>query len=156
MNTICQDRDLTSGALARARTRTQAYARAITDRAVVTARSCSHLFDAARTDMQEQVGKKGAFSWQNFSIWIQLANGCQLESQLNQQLKCVGSQLADGRWQKFPTELSACLHSLIREIPVGNISLSLRESKTPDWESGGLPPLHPWVGHPSKTVEVVR
>ena len=124
MNTICQDRDITHGALARARICAQEHAHAVMCRALETARIDPRLCDATHIGTQEQVGKKGLVSWQSFANWIQLADRCQLNSFADQPLTSFPVQLAVGSWQKLPTELSSCFYSLSATSEVGEISPS--------------------------------
>lgn len=124
MNTICQDRDITHGALARARIGAQQHAHVVMCRALENTRMGLHQCDATHIDTQEQVGKKGLVSWQTFANWIQLADRCQLNSFSNQPLTSFPVQLAVGSWQKLPTELSPCFYSLSAHSEVGEISPS--------------------------------
>ena len=155
MNSICQDRDPTACALACARMSTQQPSWPLMRSGLEGTHSGPHPFEATRTDTQEQVGKKGGVSWQNFANWIQLANRCQLDSFVNQGLSDFLVQLAVGSWQKLPTELSHCFYSRFSVIPVVGNSLSLRERKTPDYKSGCLPLSLPWVCTPGLGVGVV-
>ena len=97
MNTICQDRDITVGALASARIGAQSHARAIMCRALENARFGQHLCDGTHKSTQEQVGKNRGGSWQSFANWIQLADRCQLNSITNQRLSHFPVQLAVGK-----------------------------------------------------------
>ena len=124
MNTICQDRDITHSALYFPRTSTQTHRRAITHSALATAHINPIPLSRTLKDTQEQVGKNRGVSWQNFANWIQLANGCQLNSQKDQQLNDFSVQLAVGSWQILPTELSHCFHSNSTSSEVGEISPS--------------------------------
>jgi hypothetical protein len=124
MNTICQDRDITAGALALAGIKPHGRAMAIMCRALEKARFAPQPCEAAGMSTQEQVGKNRGGSWQNFANWIQLANGCQLNSLSNQSLSDFPVQLAVGSWQKLPTELSPCFYSLSTPCEVGEISPS--------------------------------
>ena len=72
MNSICQDRDPTAGALACARMSTQQPSWPLMRSGLEGARRGSHLFEATLTDTQEQVGKKGGVSWQTVANWIPL------------------------------------------------------------------------------------
>ena len=124
MNTICQDRDITVGALASARTCTQSHARAIKCCELKNARIGHHLRDGTHSNTQEQVGKNRGVSWQNFANWIQLANRCQLKSLSDQELVEFSIQLAVGSRQILPTELSHCFDSIFITSEVGEISPS--------------------------------
>ena len=124
MNTICQDRDITAGALETARMGAHEHASAITCHALETHSVSPQLSDRTPNATQEQVGKKGSGSWQNFANWIQLAYRCQLNSIINQPLNDFSVQLAVGSWQKLPTEPSPCFYSLSSHFEVGEISPS--------------------------------
>jgi hypothetical protein len=124
MNTICQDRDITHSALHFSRISTQTHSRAITRNALAMVLINPILLSQTLKTTQEQVGKNRGVSWQNFANWIQLANGCQLNSQKDQQLNDFSIQLAVGSWQILPTELSHCFHSNSTSSEVGEISPS--------------------------------
>ncbi len=124
MNTICQDRDITAGALENARISARSHVRAIICRALENTLTRHHRCDGMHKSTHEQVGKKGGGSWQNFANWIQLADRCQLNSVSYQQLNHFQVQLAVGSWQNLPTEASACFYSLSGPSEVGEISPS--------------------------------
>ena len=124
MNTICQDRDLTPGSLARARIPSQASAHAIMRCALEAARRGAQPHEATLIGTQEQVGKNRGGSWQNFANWILLAERCQLNSVSDQPLVDFPVQLAVGSWQKLPTEPIHCFDSLFSHCEVGEISPS--------------------------------
>ncbi len=124
MNTICQDRDITHSALHFSRINTQTHSRAIRHSALEMPLINPILLSQTLKTTQEQVGKNRDVSWQNFANWIQLANGCQLNSQKDQQLNDFSVQLAVGSWQIPPTELSHCFHSNSTSSEVGEISPS--------------------------------
>jgi len=152
MNTICQDRDITHGALARARIGAQQHAHVVMCRALESTRMGLHLCDATYIDTQEQVGKKGAGSWQTFANWIQLADRCQLNSFSDQALTSFPVQLAVGSWQKLPTEPSPCFYSLSATSEVGEISPSYYVGEGAD----ALSPLRRESAHALDPVSASR
>ena len=152
MNTNCQDRDITVGALASARIGAQSHARAIMCRALENARFGQHLCDGTHKSTQEQVGKNRGGSWQSFANWIQLADRCQLNSITNQRLSHFPVQLAVGSWQKLPTEPSPCFYSLSATSEVGEISPSYYVGEGAD----ALSPLRRDLAHSVDPVPASR
>ena len=152
MNTIFQDRDITQGALARARIGAQEHAHAGMSCALENARMGLHLCDATRINTHKQVGKKCAESWQSFANWIQLADRCQLNFISDQALTNLPVQLAVGSWQKLPTEPSPCFYSLSATSEVGEISPSYYVGEGAD----ALSPLRRESAHALDPVSASR
>jgi hypothetical protein len=70
------------------------------------------------------VGKAVA-NWESgFANWIQLADPCQLDSLINQQLTFQLAQLAVGKAKNLPTELIRCFYSDLSTSSVGENSPS--------------------------------
>ena len=124
MNTICQDRGITDNTLYFSHITSKQHAGTIIRSASERIRTTPFQYCSGGTSTQKQVGKNRGVSWQNFANWIQLANGCQLNSQKDQQLNDFSVQLAVGSWQILPTELSHCFHSNSTSSEVGEISPS--------------------------------
>jgi hypothetical protein len=92
--------------------------------ALEVARRGAQPHQAALIGTQQQVGKNGGGSWQNFANWILSAARCQLNSASDQLLIDFPVQLAVGSWQKLPTEPVRCFDSLFSHCEVGEISPS--------------------------------
>ena len=149
MNTIFQDRDITAGALASAPAGAHAHAIAITRGALARAGSGAHQRSPARAGAQEQDGKTGRFCWKSFSIWIQMAEVCQLNSITNQQLSSLEEMSADGKRKILPTELSPCFYSCFTPFEVGgNLPLPTGEIDT-RLKVGGAISLERGLAHQS-------
>ena len=118
MNTICQDRDITASALEAARICAQEHASAIMCYALETDSVGPHLSDRPPNATREQVGKKGLGSWQTFANWIQLADRCQLDFVVNQQVTSKLARWQEGKSANLPTELTRCFCSLSIPGPV--------------------------------------
>ncbi|NBT83182.1 MAG: hypothetical protein EBT56_16640, partial [Betaproteobacteria bacterium] len=108
MNTICQDRDITAGSFEYAGIDPHGHALALARRALDKARNGPHLCDRAHIGTQQQVGKNTPGSWQTFANWIQLADPCQLDSVVNQQVTSKLARWQEGSSANLPTELTRC------------------------------------------------
>ena len=140
MNTICQDRGITENALDFAHSTSKHHSQAIIRSDLETLRTTPLDHCSVGTSTQKQVGKNRGVSWQNFANWIQLANGCQLKSLLDQELVEFPIQLAVGSWKILPTELSHCFDSIFITSEVGEISpLPTGEVNTPTGSRGCSP-----------------
>ena len=131
MNPIFQDRDITVRVLHPARMASQEHLHTLTRRVPAMAGNCHHSLAGLGIDTQEQVGKTFANWSPDFANWIQLANPCQLNFLKNQALSVLLEKLEVGSWQKLPTELSPCFHSLFTPSEVGeNCPLPTGEGPT--------------------------
>ena len=124
MNPICQDRILTMAPL---------YPACIALREPASFRKCRVLSKAStahdrflrtRMNQQEQVGKNFANWNPKFANWIQLANPCQLNSNINHSVKSLLASWQVGKPIFLPTELSDCCNLIFAPISVGENSPS--------------------------------
>ena len=104
MNTICQDRTRTSAALSCARIDLHQSANALNGCPLATAGMGPQEYAGTRMNLQKQVGKSFANWTPLFANWIQLADPCQLHSNINQVLS---SKLAS--WQVGKSKSAANL-----------------------------------------------
>lgn len=157
MNTICQDRDIKAGSFEYAGIDPLGHALALTRRALDQARICQHLCDRAHIGTRQQVGKNTPGSWQTFANWIQLADPCQLDFVLNQQVTSKLARWQEGRAANLPTELTRCFYSLSTPVPVvGDSPLPTGEVNTPTMSRGCSPLCCPHAYCPRSDVGGVQ
>ncbi len=89
--------------------------------------------------LKNPVGKSFANWTPNFANWAQLADVCQLDCLMNQQLTFSWQLATEIDSEMLPTDVTPCRHSLFWNSSVGEMSpLPTGEIDNPDWTSGCL------------------
>ena len=118
MNTICQDRTRTSAALSYARIDPYQPANTLDDYPSATAGMDPQEYAGACKSLRKQVGKSFANWTPLFTNWIQLADRCQLDFFVNQQVTSKLARWQEGKSANLPTEITRCFCSLSTPSPV--------------------------------------